>query len=1161
MSEVSRSEKLAAAHLKLKRFQQAKVSKLHTREPSHESSTPSSVAVKFYTESNEADAGPFQNSSSGVPYQEPVYNPVSSTQPVLSGTNHSSAVANGNRAADSNTKQRSLMDYFSSSAGGDPPSFSVSFNSAGLEAGDRSRVAPSENTVPSPFTVPYGPPPQKLQPDEHLGLQPSSEFQPQIPTPTNSDKLYQTEREEKEDEHNESFENMPTAATEKIMQLSQQLNGILQTSEELTSSFNLGLPGEDVVMDGYNLGHVTGTDQMFNSSMTASVMTNQSSPEVPSLSRPYLSQSDIKRSGSPTSVHSATISSNYERNVELASMLEKRGRAHERALARLTVIEEQSTRAVSQAASERANIEAAAKRDLSKLQEQIRAHAQTIGALVAEKTELQTKVAHLERLSENRLQEIEDISKRMESLRQQSLELEHTAAAAKNDLEKSIASNTELNYQLDRSKGETKREKSLRENLEAELQEAHSRLNAKVNDITQLELNVNDLRRQLELAQVYANQLSSPASSSAVFEVDASGAQTADTMENHLAEKAALTNRIQELEASISQASNERSQLESQYQAYVAQVEQQVGNLRNQLLESNKSNNELQLSLDTAQRQLREKADELATSKGQLELAQTQLASQSAGASSALSVASPDLSHRVDDLEEQLKKKTAEAETLTSEIDGLKAQLTAAKKTISEKEALLADRDVVLETATSERTALSRAMEQNRTLKQQLVELQDAFVNMSNKNMELTTEIQGLEHALKESKNLQTDYRGQLERLQEHYAKHEHENSSLRQAYELLSAELAKAQKSSDKVEEVKMERSSVLTSEAKMPALLVDVSSKGTQDTQLMTELKKSHRTIDHLSQRVEVLDSLVSKIRALCDFLESQEISPVTATSSADRVLPSISDDAGPLELIAHTDRLARSLIRSRNEEVAVQAKQNHDNLTALEQLPTLEEWVKLQAAHSQLEAKFLDCMDKLSHVSEERTRLEETVAQLEMEASTVGEYVTLFMHRRAAAARRARAREQLLSRLVQDRRRLRSRLNNMSKVIHALEKDKQLTAKDGSDSQDDDHKAPESAPEPSEESRKVFFDEFHQLLEEVSPNENESQTEAGFSPLSDEDAGINDEDHQSQELADDANVFEVHTAKTERPQITLEQLRKQALQHDCPNCKCCVGTLLEV
>ncbi|OON18848.1 hypothetical protein X801_05294, partial [Opisthorchis viverrini] len=57
----------------------------------------------------------------------------------------------------------------------------------------------------------------------------------------------------------------------------------------------------------------------------------------------------------------------------------------------------------------------------------------------------------------------------------------------------------------------------------------------------------------------------------------------------------------------------------------------------------------------------------------------------------------------------------------------LKSKLLDAESVIHEKDVLLADRDSVLAAATYERTALSQAVDQNRTLKQQLDELQDAF--------------------------------------------------------------------------------------------------------------------------------------------------------------------------------------------------------------------------------------------------------------------------------------------------------------------------------------------------------------------------------------------------------------------------------------------------
>ncbi|KAA0199545.1 hypothetical protein FBUS_10697, partial [Fasciolopsis buskii] len=253
----------------------------------------------------------------------------------------------------------------------------------------------------------------------------------------------------------------------------------------------------------------------------------------------------------------------------------------------------------------------------------IRAHAQTIGVLVAEKTELQTKVEHLQRLSHQRAQEIEELNERIQVCRKHSTSLEDTIASSKVELEKSMAQNAELNCQLDRAYADAKREKSLRETFQLELEEANSRLNSRTFEITQLEVNINDLRRQLELARVYSKQLNGTHGDIDVIESDpASPIDTAEGVEVHskaqlskewLKERDDLIALLHEREHSLSLINRDREQLESQYQSYVAQIEQQVTELRTQLSEAAQSNRELELTIDTARRQLHEREDELIT--------------------------------------------------------------------------------------------------------------------------------------------------------------------------------------------------------------------------------------------------------------------------------------------------------------------------------------------------------------------------------------------------------------------------------------------------------------------------------------------------------------------------------------------------------------------
>lgn len=63
----------------------------------------------------------------------------------------------------------------------------------------------------------------------------------------------------------------------------------------------------------------------------------------------------------------------------------------------------------------------------------------------------------------------------------------------------------------------------------------------------------------------------------------------------------------------------------------------------------------------------------------------------------------------------------------TAQVNELSERLSETTEALSLAEGRVADREAVLATAASERTALSRAMEQNAVLKDRLIHLQDAL--------------------------------------------------------------------------------------------------------------------------------------------------------------------------------------------------------------------------------------------------------------------------------------------------------------------------------------------------------------------------------------------------------------------------------------------------
>ncbi|KAF7232385.1 hypothetical protein EG68_05522 [Paragonimus skrjabini miyazakii] len=1139
MTDLTRPQKVAAAQLKLKKFRNTKTK----NDPSADSAVHANAAVYFSSTSEQSAV-------------------VDNNAPMKSSTltrTHSSS------------KPRSLAEYFSGVANDDVQSkdLLVSQSSFFLPT---SEIPETECSAQNKSTPDSG---HSIQSVANSSIDvftsnPSCSYMsttmcPAEPNmPVSSPKFAVPAQLSNEQqtaevvvnpriEVDETLGRTPTAATEKILQLSQQLNGILQTSEHLTTSFtssNDGLSSYSADAELSGICSAGGSD--IHVQPCNPVLPGHLSPESASLIQNPLTLSStapFKLPAIPSSYTSSYVRELEERNVELAALLEKRDRAHERTLAKLASVQEQATNAISAAAVDRSNFEQSANRDLSRAQEQIRVHAQTIGVLVAEKTEMQTKISHLERMMSERSQEIEDANEGLRGAKQHALQLDRTVVQLKSELERTLNKNSELVSQIERLKSEIRREKSCRENLDAELQEAYSRLNTRGQEVTQLELNLSEVRRQLDLSQVYASQLG--------LSDTVSGSNSVDDVcignerysrEAWLAERNSLTNRIQELEITALQASKERGRLESQYKAFVAQVEQQAGDLRSQLSDANKSNQELQFSLESSRRALREKEDELLECKHKLELTHVQ---QSLPVmSTSASVQDEQLQSCVGD--EDQKRQICELERLTAqqqcdlgrqiqELVSLKEKLAAAEGIIHEKNLLLADRDTVLATATSERVALSRAMEQNQTLKQQLLELQEAFVRTSNQNMELTTDLQKQQYALKESSTVQHDYRGQLERLQKHCAEREAQFNELTEKYKVLVRDYEQLQALHVRYDSEQVQQCA--TSEQPVKGEQSCPISSPTADfvTKLVQDVQNQQLTIDSLSARSELCDSLTNRFKLLLSWLEGQQNDNVTKTNAH--------ETKDPIELFILLEQSMKSLLSQRDKEVAMQAEQNRQHMVQMKQLPSLDQWQLLQVAHKQLETKFLDCMRKLSQASEDHAKSEAIVAQLEMEASTVGEYVTLFAHRRAAASRRAKARELLLTRLVEDRRRLRSRLIKMQNLIPETQLRRPFTENCEVSAQVisvNDYCG-------DEESGDTFITEFQCLLNEIRSISDEVETEEGYSMLSDEDVPVKQWKHEI--LSNNSISSDCSTVPM------LEQLRQQALQHDCPHCQCCVGTLLEV
>ncbi|CAH8432253.1 unnamed protein product [Schistosoma rodhaini] len=949
------------------------------------------------------------------------------------------------------------------------------------------------------------------------------------------------------EEEEEVVNNMPTAATEKLLQLTRQLDGILEESDRLTSSMHTS-GATSPIMNEFTSNHELKNTRMSPSSSSSLLESYHHSESC----RQYCHQTCESHDQltkdyshcSPNSLLSSessqmSIGQNHlvreleERNVELASMLEKRNRAYEHLKVKLDLMKDQYERRLTDLSDERTNLQNISQRDLEKTKEQIKAHAKTIGILVAEKTELQSQVTHLDNLAGQRLREIEEVNSKLKASRQQILDLERNLSESNATVNSLQTGNNDLQNQITCLQKKIKHEEIARRNLECELAETNSRLTAKSCELAQTGISLKELKQQLEFSQIYANQLLNTTNSLVCSE----DKKYSEEKEEWLSERADLQNRLKVLELSLSSMDTEKKQLDSQYHNYVAQVEQEANDLRCQLSETNKLKQEMELSLESVSRQLREKDNEisdLTCRLNSIQIIPTPLTVQSKPLTSSSveeqdvnsTVVDQQLLEQIEMLETQLKSRTEELENANVEVRRLTVQLSTFKETVEQLQNSLADRDVVLATAASERSALSRAVEQNKNLKQQLSDLQTAYTHMCN----------NYQSEIKSSNEMNYALSKQIEHLNILQMENQNQSENIISCT-ILSIDNATQTDNSPVVHD---QHSTVID------CTVTQSSSQPPPPQQQIDNMIKGQNTnLSQLTDEIVLLRNLFRRVSVMCQWFEHEN----GKINEPDKL-------NDPVSCVNLLEESIRKLVGKYSSNVIDNAVQCSMCMEQNESTSYVEELQNLQVAHTQLEAKFLKCMEKLSSVTEERCTLESINAQLEMEAATVEEYVILFTHRRAAAAKRAKIRELLLQRLVEDRKRLRDRLEKLFSQINPV-----YIENGYANGQTELVKQQaDTIPNDLNYLGDRFLNEFRFLIEEIELSTDEKEFEAGVSDLNDEDIGSEMENLNDNKLVSDLSTND-GVQKHHISHLTLENLRYQALRHDCPHCKCCVGTLLEV
>uniref|UniRef100_A0A8C3NLS6 Golgin subfamily A conserved domain-containing protein n=1 Tax=Geospiza parvula TaxID=87175 RepID=A0A8C3NLS6_GEOPR len=358
------------------------------------------------------------------------------------------------------------------------------------------------------------------------------------------------------------------------------------------------------------------------------------------------------------------------------------------------------------------------------LREQLQVHIQTIGILVSEKSELQTALGHTQQAARQKSGEAESLAARLHSSRQRVSELERTLSSISMQQKQSEKHNKELVKERDNLKLELYKRSKSSEEIKQQNSELSEKVHSLVSQNSAMKLDVEDLQKKLEMAELMIQQFSSQGGS-----LDAN-----QQLQMALEDKASMETQVAQLSESLQQLQAERDQ-------YVEKLREE-GSIWQQRVQ--------QLS-EQVHTMAEEKEKHMAKIQ-ELEDNVTELLSTSGPTAAELSLQEEiqRLQQEKEELQGQYQAQVRDNEQLSHLNREQEERLLELERSVQRYSEEAVDRQQILEDMQSDKATISRALSQNRDLKEQLAELQNGFVKLTNENMEVTSALQSEQHVKKE---------------------------------------------------------------------------------------------------------------------------------------------------------------------------------------------------------------------------------------------------------------------------------------------------------------------------------------------------------------------------------------------------------------------------
>ncbi|NXK50319.1 GOGA2 protein, partial [Chauna torquata] len=672
------------------------------------------------------------------------------------------------------------------------------------------------------------------------------------------------------------------------------------------------------------------------------------------------------------------------------------------------------------------------------LREQLQVHIQTIGILVSEKSELQTALGHTQQAARQKSGEAEDLAARLQSSRQRVSELERTLSSISMQQKQSEKHNKELVKERDNLKLELYKQSKGSEEIKQQNSELSEKLRSLVSENSAMQLDMEDLRKKLEMAELMIQQFSNQSGN-----LDAN-----QQLQMALEERASLETQIAQLSESLHQLQAERDQ-------YVEKLKEE-GNIWQQRVQ--------QLS-EQVHTMAEEKEKHMAQIR-ELEANVTELLSKSAvkpmdtepsppagptAAELSLQEEIQRLQQEKEELYGQYQAQVRDNEQLSHLNREQEERLLELEKAVQRYNEESVDRQQILENMQSDKATISRALSQNRELKEQLAELQNGFVKLTNENMEVTSALQSEQHVkkelakklgqlqenlgeLKETLELKTQEAQALQEQRDQYYSHLQQYTV---AYQQLAAEKEELHKQyllqtqlMDRLQHeevqgkvtVEMHLKELQQTKESLEAVAKENKELQAQISQLAAEL--DGRMLHQGGESEAMTEEIQKPSFVIPEKFESHE-EMVTFLMSAMSQVEKEREDTR--QQLAAQKQQCRSLLQ---QIAALRQEQQHRTVnytsfpdSTVDTVP-VEVHEALKTAMEKLQSRFTDLMREKADLKERLEELEHRCIQLSGETDTIGEYIALYQSQRAILKQRHQEKEEYISRLAQDKEEMKAR-----------------------------------------------------------------------------------------------------------------------------------------